>query len=420
MRCFYASRLRLPAAVSALVLGTTFLAALPVKAASAAAGHSAVPGRPLVASHRGMAAGADRADGPALPPRAAAPLGPAPSIPVGSGPVHNGTFLSFKISDKVSLRVNAGSGDALLTTDDLVIPELGSALTLGTSYNSLLTGSGVAAGSNGDGWRSREGADVQLYPASDGSVTYLGEDGTAGKFTPAASGGFTSPAVFRVTLVNSSGSTCGGTGYTMTWHATGEVMCFSAAGLLTSETDRNGNTAAFKYDSSGHETQITFTPHGESSPVRTVTVSYTGSSLTGFSQSGGSAGTRSVAYNVNSATGNLDALTQADGTKLTFGYDSSHNLTSVTNGAGAATTLGYNSAHQVTSVTQPTTGSSTATTRFDYTSSTQTLLATPQHQPVQPGAVGAARHLHGQLILVTGHQRDRPAGQQPLHQLYAV
>lgn len=111
------------------------------------------------------------------------PLASAPQIPVGSGPVLNGTFVKFSISDRVSLQVNVGSGDALLTTTDITIPEVGSSLTLGTSYNSLLTGSGVAVSSNGDGWRSREGADVQLYPADDGSVTFLGEDGTAGKFT---------------------------------------------------------------------------------------------------------------------------------------------------------------------------------------------------------------------------------------------
>jgi hypothetical protein len=31
-------------------------------------------------------------------------VGSPPSIPVGSGPVRNGTFMSFGISDKVALR----------------------------------------------------------------------------------------------------------------------------------------------------------------------------------------------------------------------------------------------------------------------------------------------------------------------------
>lgn len=298
--------------------------------------------------------------------------------------------MSFSISDKVLLRVNVGSGNALLTTTDMTIPETGSSLVLGTSYNSLLVGSGVPVGSNGYGWRQREGIDVQLYPASDGSVTYLGEDGTAGKFTPSGSG-YASPAQFHVILVKSSGGTCGGTGYTMTWHATGRRMCFTTAGLLTSEADRNGNTTAFSYNSSGQETKVTYTPHGASSPTRTVSVSYTGSYLTGLSESGGSAGTRTVSYAVNSSTGNLSTLTQPDNTQITFGYDSSHDLTSITNGDNAQTTLAYNSSHQVTSATQATTGTTTATTRFAYPSSTQTLEADPNTDQSQ--AVSSVPHV---------------------------
>ncbi|MGD0607990.1 MAG: hypothetical protein ABSA53_30925 [Streptosporangiaceae bacterium] len=109
----------------------------------------------------------------------------------------------------------------------------------------------IPVGSNGYGWRQREGIDVQLYPASsDNSVTYLGEDGTAGKFTSSGGSSYTSPSRFHVTLVKSSGSTCGGTGYTMTWHDTGRIMCFTTAGLLTSEADRNGNTTKIGYNGS--------------------------------------------------------------------------------------------------------------------------------------------------------------------------
>jgi hypothetical protein len=125
--------------------------------------------------------------------------------------VPNATFLSFPISDKVSLRVNVGSGDALVTANDITLPEVGSSLTLGLDYNSLLLGSGVADGLDGPGWRQREGADVQLFPASDGSVTFLGEDGTAGKFVKAGSG-YTSPPQFHVTLASSPGGRAGGRG----------------------------------------------------------------------------------------------------------------------------------------------------------------------------------------------------------------
>jgi RHS repeat-associated protein len=306
---------------------------------------------------------------------------PAPTVPVGSGPVPNATFRSFPISDKVSLQVNVGSGDALLTTSDLSIPEEGSNLNLGTSYNSLLTPSSVAQGSNGYGWRQAEGVDVRLYlgSGSSGSVTFLGEDGTAGAFTAPASGSNTygSPPVFHVTLTNAPTSTCSGSTYQMTWHATGEVMCFNADGLLTSETDRNGNTTAYSYNGDGQETSVTYTPDGNSSPLYTVGASYTGNYLTGLSESGGSTGTKNITYNVDSS-GDLTSIAQADGTTITLGYDSSHDLTSVENGAGVTTTLGYNSSHQVTSVTQPYSSCGcTGTTRLSYVSSTETQEADP-------------------------------------------
>jgi RHS repeat-associated protein len=388
-------RLRMPrswpvmAVVSAV--GLT-IALVPAGAASAA---PARPVRPAVTPAAKIAAGEARpghvalSQGTAGQAAARVPAGTVaspPSIPVGSGPVSNGTLLKFAISDKVSLQVNVGSGDALVTTSDIAIPEQGTSLTLGTSYNSLLTGSGVAQGAEGYGWRQREGVDVQLYPASsDGSVTLLGEDGTAGKFTKPASGStYGSPAVFHATLSSAPTSTCSGSAYQLTWHQTGEVMCFTAAGLLTSEADRNGNTTIYAYNGSGQETSITYKPAGDSTAVATVTASYTGSYLTGLSQSGGLLGTRTITYTVNASTGNLTSVKQADGTLIQFGYDSSHDLTSVENGASLTTTVGYNSAHQVTSVTQPTTGTSTATTRLDYVSSTETQVATPDTTQSDP------------------------------------
>ena len=186
--------------------------------------------------------------------------------------------------------MNAGSGDALLTTSDITVPEIGSQLTLGTSYNSLLVGSGVPQGAEGYGRRQREGIDVQLYPASsDNSVTLVGEDGTAGKFTPSTGNTYTSPAVFHASLLSSpSSGACSGSAYSLTWNETGEVMCFNSSGLITSEKDRNGNVTGYSYCGCGQEQKVTYTPNGASSPTRTVTVLDTGVSyLSGLSQSGG-------------------------------------------------------------------------------------------------------------------------------------
>lgn len=358
------------------------LTSLPA-AADAAVASPSRPAVPAVHLAAARSAAVQAAAGPLAPRAAAGSLALAPAIPAGSGPAENATFLHFPISDKVSLQVNAGSGDALLTTSDITVH--GSPLTLGASYNSLLVSSGVATGEMGAyGWRQREGADVQLYPADDGSVTFLGQAGTAGKFTPAGGGGYTSPPVFHATLAGSPGAPCSGSAYSLTWHATGEIMCFTSGGILTSEADRNGNTTAYSYNSSHLENQVTYTPHGASSPTRTVTAASNGYWLQGLAQSGGTAGTKTVTYTLNQSAGDLASVKQADGTLIQFGYDGSHNLTSVQNGAQNTTRLTYNSAHQVTSVTQQTTGTGTGTTRLDYVSPTQTLVAGPDTNQADP------------------------------------
>lgn len=307
-------------------------------------------------------------------------------VPVGTGPVSNATFLDFPISDKVSLQVNVGSGDALVTTSDLSLPEISGALTLGVAYNSLLTGSGVTQGADGYGWRQSEGVDVRLYVNSDGAITFLGEDGTAGVFSAPPGGGsvYGSPPVFHATLTNAPTSACSGSTYQLTWHSTAEAMCFNSSGTLTSEADANGNTATYSYNSSGQETQITYTPEGLTSPTETVTATYTGSYLTGLSESGGSAGTKTITYTVDSS-GDLTSVQQADGTTIKLGYDGSHDLTSIENGAGNTTALDYNSSGQVTSVSQPY-GSSgaTATTRLSYVSATETQVADPNTNQSDP------------------------------------
>jgi YD repeat-containing protein len=241
-----------------------------------------------------------------------------------TGPVSNATFLNFPISDKASLQVNVGSGNALFTTSDITLPEIAGGLILGNDYNSLLTGSVINQGADRNGWRQREGVDVRLYLGSDGTITLLGEDGTAGTFTAPPTTGtaaqmatYGSPAVFHATLTSALTSACSGSAYQLTWHSSGEVMCFNGAGLLTSQADRNGNTTAFSYNGSGQETQVAYTPEGLSSPTETVTTSYTSGYLTGLSEFGGSTGTKTVSYTINSS-GDLTSVQQPDDTTITL------------------------------------------------------------------------------------------------------
>jgi RHS repeat-associated protein len=310
------------------------------------------------------------------------------SVPVGTGPVPSATFLNFPVSDRVSLQVNVGSGDALLTTSDLTLPEAKGNLTIGNSYNSLLVGSAFTQGGDGNGWRQREGVDVRLYSGSNGSLTLLAEDGMVGTFTAPTGSGTTygSPAVFHATLSDAPAPTgdCGGDAYQLTWHTTGEVMCFESNGLLDALVDRDGNFNAYTYNANGQETQMGYYPSGETTPNETINVSYTGNYLTGLTESGGSAGTKTVTYGINSS-GDVTSVKQADGTTITLGYDGSHDLTSIKNGAGATTKLTYNSARQVTSVAQPYgSAAATATTRLSYVSSTETQVAAPTTNQSDP------------------------------------
>lgn len=59
------------------------------------------------------------------------------SVPVGIGPARNGTFLTFKLADYLELKVNVGSGDAMVRTTDISLPGIGGYLTVGAAYNSL-------------------------------------------------------------------------------------------------------------------------------------------------------------------------------------------------------------------------------------------------------------------------------------------
>jgi RHS repeat-associated protein len=327
------------------------------------------------------------------------------TVPIGSGPVRNGTFLPFSVSDSVSLGVNAGSGNALVTTSDMTIPEITAPLTLGVAYNSLLLGADVPAGSYAHAWRQRVGCDVRLEVASDGSVTFVGVDGVAGKFVPlpgsgdpggllrrtlhpgrtVSGSGYTSPPQFQVTLERAAGG-----GWTMDWYMAGLVWSFDSGGRLTSTTCRNGNTTAFGYDSSGHETTITYTPNGAQSPAWTVEAAYTGDFLTSLTWHGGSSGTKQAIYGVD-RDGNLESVTQPDGTQIRFGYDTSDRLISITNGKGAKIRLGYDDKHRVVSVVQASDTAVPCTTRFAYPADGTTLVTDPNTDQSQP--VAAVPHL---------------------------
>ncbi|MEV4629627.1 RHS repeat-associated core domain-containing protein [Micromonospora sp. NPDC049523] len=306
------------------------------------------------------------------------------SVPLGTGPVRNGSFTTFALTDRVSLEVNTGSGNLLVRSTDLVLPGIAQNLTLGSVYNSLFTGSDLATGSLGYGWRTRSGVDVKLVKADDNSVTYVASDGVVGRFTPSGSG-YTTPSEFKATLVTD------GSGWKLTEHEGGRRLYFTSTGLLDRTLDRNDNVTDYSYDANGRLTSVK-SDRGTSG-ARLATVHYAANGyISKIDQTAGGIYRRvEYAYDAN---GNLTEICSLNQDDVRFQYDAQHRITKITSGIdttdpGAVTTITYDSSHRVTSVRriidEQVDPNAASVTRWAYPSSTQTLIAdanTNQSQPV--------------------------------------
>src|SRR5215472_15172154 len=316
---------------------------------------------------------------------ALAPAAAATSLPVGTGPVPGGTFLTFNLTDRLQALVNVGSGNLLVRSTDLVLPGIEGNVVLGADYNSLNIGSSIETGAFGHGWRSRSGIDVRLIANSDGTVSFTGPDGVVGTFTPiTGTPDYTSPGVFKADLVKTS------TGWDLTDHNSGQVTAFKPSGKPSTITDRNGNVITVNYNASGQQTKIT-SDWGPAA-IRVGATAYGSNGfISSFTQTGTDATTHTVSYGYDAA-GNLTSITDPAGNQYTVGYDYAHNRTSfttptTTGGVAEQTTIAYDSSHRVTSLTRFIGPKSTdlATTRLSYVSSTETQVAdanTDQAQPV--------------------------------------
>lgn len=298
------------------------------------------------------------------------------STPKGTGPERNATFTSFDLSDRVKLQVNAGSGNLLLRTTDLVLPGIKENLVLGAAYNSLLVGSDIEIGAHGRGWRTRSGVDVKLIKADDNSITYVAADGVVGRFTVNGSG-YDTPKQFKGTLVKD------GDGWKFTENEGGRELYFTSAGLLDKTEDRNNNVTDYTYNASSQLTKVV-SDRGATG-ARTVVVSYTNGKISRLQQSVDASNARTIAYSYNSR-GNLTQILPTSGHAVKFAYDSSQRVNKVTTGLssepGTETRIDYDSQHRVSAVTRVIKNESTdnpdgelAVTRWAYLSATETQLA---------------------------------------------
>ncbi|WP_433269244.1 RHS repeat-associated core domain-containing protein [Micromonospora vinacea] len=357
--------------VALAVTASSVLVAMPTQAAPAAATSARTAAAPVVSPRSGSNVWLFKAG--AAPAVAAAAA--APSVPKGTGPVRNGTFLDFSLTDRLQAKVNVGSGNLVLTSTELTLPGIAENVTLGASFNSLLLGSGIANGAHGPGWRTRSGIDVRLFPADDGSVTYAAADGVVGKFTASGSA-YTSPGEFKAKLAKN------GTGWILTENDSGKELFFTSDGLLDKTEDRNGNVVDFAY-SSGKMTTVT-SNRGVGS-VRSAAVTYTGDRLTRYRHTGSDGNWRDVSYEYDSAN-RLKTIQSATWRKVQFEYNSAGDLTKIVMEDNTFATITYDGQHRVTSFTQVTDNATMqgATTRLAYTSSTVTDVADPRQDLSQP------------------------------------
>lgn len=281
---------------------------------------------------------------------------------------------AYAPNDRLSAKVNLGTGNLMITTADIAIPVVGGDRSVGRTYNSL----GLASNSTGKtsplfgpGWRFSEAPDHRLRSNSDGSVTYLSGTGHAEVF---AAGTLAPPAGTDAALVKNADGT-----YRLTFPPTGTVLNFRSDGLTSSEVDRNGNTIAFAYPAAGgYPTTIIGT--AGTAPGNTVNITYggPGGKVSAMSQTADGT-TRTVSYAYDAA-GYLYRVTDPRGI-TTFDYDpATRNLIAITDPANHVTRFTYDSARRVTSVTQVITGGN-AVTSYDYTTPQQTKVTDANGNP---------------------------------------
>jgi YD repeat-containing protein len=207
--------------------------------------------------------------------------------------------------------INCATGNFWHTFDDLAVPGRGPALNLQRTYNSFQHASDSMFGF---GWSSSYG--MNLTTDAGGVVTVSQENGSAIKFAPNGSGGYTAPARVLASLVKNADGTL-----TLTDSRGGMTHTFAAAGQLLAVKDRNGVTTTLGYDVAGQLTTVT------DAAGRALTFTY--------------------------LAGRVATATDPAGRKVSYSYDASGNLASATNVNGGIWAYTYDSAHQLLTMTDP-------------------------------------------------------------------
>lgn len=255
------------------------------------------------------------------------------------GDYPNAKYDTQQLTDRSSEGVNVANGNLLLSNSDVNLAGVnGLGLNIGRYYNNLASTDSAF----GTGWSMGAGQDSYLAIPNDGQseVYYFDGTGAGQPFSvPPSATSYQAPPGLDATLSTNDGTNdYVASTFTMYFRHSGITETFTApaddiykVARLTSITDRNGNTIAYHYNSSGQLTSIV------DSYGNTTTIDW---SPEGFVDEITDPTGREYRYFQNS-DGQLTEYEDPAGHGTYYGYDSYGNLTQVTTPAGNITKFSY-------------------------------------------------------------------------------
>jgi len=329
---------------------------------------------------------------------AAAPAAVPTGGYTGSGAAGSGMGLqsfygteAFGLGASATATVNLANGNVNLHSADQAYNAPGLSVHLDSFINNQVYGQGAL----GYGGVLSTGQDVGLSisgTTAGSTATFYGPSGFTGVFTAVGSGAsqtWTMPPGINADLVHNSDGT-----WTLTYHASGEKLSFTAGGYLVKDTDRNNVGLSFSYNSSNRLTSIT------DAVGRVTTLAYNaGGRLASVTDPTG----RVSAYTYNSG-GQLNRITYADASTMNISYDAAYMIAWVQNRNGNWTHFGYDPSTRVTSIERYLTpGARTgdaAVTAFAYNTTNGASSSTQETSPTD-GVTTYALDSLGRVTSVT-------------------
>jgi len=249
--------------------------------------------------------------------------------------------------------VDVATGNLSLALTDITVPEPGPDMVFAREYNSQ----SELIGTLGPKWTNSWDTTLVL-PAYSPTSTYdvRWGDGRIDTYTKNANGTFAAAAGNFSTL------TAAASAFTATTK-NGVTYTFSAAGLLQSVADLNGNTLTVTHDAQGRTVSV------QDGAGRTMTFSYAGTTLSKVTDPAG----KSWSFGYSTA-GDLTSVTDPTGAVISYTYDGNHDLLTATDADGnTVVTNTWDINQRVTSQTD----ASGHVTYFTY-SSGQTSVTDPR------------------------------------------